>query len=165
MAGRSRIGAAALLGLCLGVACKSKPTLMVSDTEGRRFEARCKKDQCELTQVAGPRADTSTTELRTLGRTVAACDGPPGAAPSNWDCRVLVCQGDAECPPEHGLAHGQCLSGLCSDAANVIGIDDAVALCLAGTGLGRSAPAQVDRYALGMNCGQPCVVPKPCRQP
>jgi hypothetical protein len=38
-------------------------------------------------------------------------------------------------------------------------------LCLAGSGLGSEQARQVERYALGMNCGAPCKVPAPCRQP
>jgi hypothetical protein len=38
-------------------------------------------------------------------------------------------------------------------------------LCLAGTGLGRETPAQVERYALALNCGNPCRIPTPCAQP
>jgi hypothetical protein len=37
-------------------------------------------------------------------------------------------------------------------------------LCLAGTGLGHAEAKQVERYALGLNCGAPCVVPKPCER-
>jgi hypothetical protein len=38
-------------------------------------------------------------------------------------------------------------------------------LCLSGTGLGRETPAQIERYALALNCGSPCKIPAPCAQP
>jgi hypothetical protein len=38
-------------------------------------------------------------------------------------------------------------------------------LCLAGTGKPGNTPLQVQRYAMALNCGSPCKVPAPCRQP
>ena len=80
-------------------------------------------------------------------------------------CRPLVCQDDKDCPPAHGLGHGTCVNGLCTEPANAISAADAVLLCLAGTGWGKGSPEQVERYALALNCGTPCKIPSPCRQP
>jgi hypothetical protein len=63
------------------------------------------------------------------------------------------------------MKDGQCLNHHCGDAAEPLGVQDAIMLCLAGTGLGRKTAAQIERYALALNCGSPCTVPAPCPQP
>jgi hypothetical protein len=78
------------------------------------------------------------------------------------DCRPLICSNDGECPPVHGLETGACVGSLCVNPANSLIAEDAVMLCLAGTGVGHEKPAQVERYALALNCGEPCAVPAPC---
>jgi hypothetical protein len=63
------------------------------------------------------------------------------------------------------MKDGQCLHHRCSDPAAALSVQDSIMLCLAGTGLGRETPAQIERYALALNCGSPCTVPAPCQQP
>ena len=100
------------------------------------------------------------------GRLVGICDVVPGRAPDGpADCRALVCQDDSDCTTAHGLKNGQCLNALCSEPAQALAAPDSVMLCLAGSGLGNQEARQVERYALGLNCGNPCKVPAPCRQP
>jgi hypothetical protein len=62
------------------------------------------------------------------------------------------------------MKEGQCVHGRCSDPAEAISVQDAILLCLAGTGTGRETPAQIERYALALNCGTPCRIPAPCQQ-
>jgi len=64
-----------------------------------------------------------------------------------------------------GDVRATCLAELCIDPVKKISTADAIMLCLAGTGLGRNTGRQAERYALGLNCGDPCVVPSACRQP
>ena len=138
------------------------------DTEGRTFEATCPKDgRCKLSQKSGPKsAEKPAQTLLTGGRLVGICDVKDGEAPQGpFDCRPLGCESDADCPPLHGMKDGQCLHARCSDPAEAVSVQDSVMLCLAGTGLGRDTPAQIDRYALALNCGTPCTVPAPCQQP
>ena len=140
---------------------------VLTDTEGRRFAMSCEGSQCSYQRMAAPPVSKAKTlvSLQTSGRVVGICDvsSLDDAAPG--DCRALVCKTDTECPPMHGLDAGHCVNGLCTSPDKALGAADAVLLCLAGTGLGLNAPKQVERYALAMNCGQPCVVPGPCRQP
>ena len=110
-------------------------------------------------------ADKSGVVLHTAGRFVSICDTSGAEPAETTDCRILVCSKDDECPPKHGLPHGACLNGLCADPANPVGKDDVILLCMSGTGLGRSSPAQADRFALAKNCGTPCTIPTPCRKP
>jgi hypothetical protein len=149
--------------------CKSVSERRLSDTEGRAFSARCERTgACTLIQSSGMQRDDgkSAQALLRTGRLVGVCDVEPGQAPAApSDCRALVCQSDADCPPGHGLKDGQCLNALCTDAAQPLDSSDSVMLCLAGSGLGRDQPRQVERFALGLNCGSPCKVPAPCRQP
>jgi len=76
-----------------------------------------------------------------------------------------VCSGDANCPPAHGSKDGHCVNGLCVEPSGELNTDDAVMLCLAGTGLGKDSPEQVSRFAMALNCGSPCKIPAVCRQP
>jgi hypothetical protein len=140
----------------------------LQDTEGRRFEGQCTASACEYARVSGKpgSADKIHVGLLTSGRLVGICDlSSPSAVADAGDCRALVCKADVNCPPLHGLDAGHCLNGLCISPELPLGSSDAVLLCLAGTGLGRSAPKQVERYAMALNCGEPCRVPTPCRQP
>ena len=149
-------------------ACRRISQRTLTDTEGRTFAAECDREgACKLQRKSGDSVSADKPELaiHSPGRLVAICDVAPGAEPAvTSDCRPLVCKTDAECPPSHGIKDGSCVSGVCTEPAHEIGVDDAVLLCLAGTGLGRSAPAQVARYAMALNCGTPCRIPAPCRQ-
>jgi hypothetical protein len=148
--------------------CRRISERTLRDTEGRQFSAVCDREQaCKFTQTTGPkRSDKPALMLHTKGRLLGMCDVVEGTeVETPADCRPLVCKEDSECPPGHGMRDGQCLNGFCSDPANQLETSDAVMLCLAGTGTGRSAPRQVERYALALNCGSPCKIPAPCRQP
>lgn len=149
--------------------CRRRGPLLVKDTEGRAFTVRCNEGgaSCSLSPAPGAAPSAGARPvLSTEGRVLGVCDAlGPEAAVHPADCRALRCAGDAECPPIHGPGSGTCIDGLCVDAARPLIASDAVMLCLAGTGTGHAAPRQVERYALGLNCGTPCVVPSPCRKP
>lgn len=163
------LSVAALFVLSALSACKSESERKLSDTEGRTFTAKCERSgACALSQTSGAqRKDGKTAQsLLLTGRVIGICDVEPGQPPGPpSDCRALVCQNDGDCPPNHGLKDGRCLNALCTDAAQPLVATDSVMLCLAGSGLGREQPSQVERFALGLNCGTPCKVPAPCRQP
>lgn len=155
------------LGLCTwGCQRNAQPT--VTDSEGRSFALRCEDAQkaCALIPAGGTKNANTYPVLRSEGRVVGVCDAVGEDAQVHpADCRPLVCKADADCPPTHGPGTGACIDQLCVDASHAIVANDAVMLCLAGTGVGHAAPRQIERYALGLNCGSPCVVPSPCRQP
>ncbi len=155
--------------LVLASACHGKPKLELKDTESRVFRADCDNDgNCVLKQKSGPPAPSGKPALvvRSPGTLVGVCTvATPTDKPARADCRALVCKQDADCPPAHGLPHGSCVGSHCTEPAHPLGVDDAVMLCLAGTGLGRSTPEQVARYAMALNCGTPCKVPTPCARP
>jgi hypothetical protein len=158
------------LGLFLVVSgCKSLTERELVDTERRHFSAKCQRTgECALSQISGDKraGDKTALALLRVGRLVGICDVVPGKGPDTpADCRALVCQSDNDCPPGHGLKDGQCLNALCTDPAQEVNAQDSVMLCLAGSGLGNEQARQVERYALGLNCGTPCKVPSPCRQP
>ena len=132
------------------------------DTEGQRYTARCGDQGCTLSV---PPAASAAASLRATGRIVGVCRHAGTRTDTPAQCRPLVCQGDKDCPPAHGLEHGTCVNGLCTEPANTLSSDDAVMLCLSGTGWGQGSPTQVERYALALNCGTPCKIPTPCRQP
>jgi hypothetical protein len=159
----------ALLSLPGAFGCKSVSERQLADTEGRVFSASCERSgACAFTQTSGARRQDGKTgqALLQTGRLIGMCDVEPGQAPgSPSDCRALVCRSDSDCPPGHGMKDGQCLNALCADPAQPLNSSDSVMLCLAGSGLGRAEPRQVERFALGFNCGTPCKVPAPCRQP
>jgi hypothetical protein len=159
-----------ILALLTGAgACKSVSERTITDTEGRTFSARCERTgACTFTQLSGVtrKNGKSAQALLQTGRVIGLCDVEPGGSPgAPSDCRAVVCQADSDCPPIHGLKDGQCLNALCTDQSQSLGSNDSVMLCLAGSGLGRDQPRQVERFALGLNCGAPCKVPAPCRQP
>ncbi len=161
------VGLSTVAGL-LAFGCQKGGPRQVRDSEGRTFEATClSKAPCKFQQKAGPRRVEKPTQTLLLGsRLVGICDVKEGEAPPYpFDCRPLDCQSDAECPPLHDMKDGQCLNRRCSDPAEPIGVQDSIMLCLSGTGLGRETPAQVERYALALNCGDPCKIPAPCAQP
>lgn len=149
-------------------ACNRTSELVLRDTEGRTFSAACQPSgACKLGRNDGKSAaaDKTALALHAPGRLVGICDVAPGSSPSQpSDCRALVCEGDRDCPPAHGLKQGHCLNGFCVDPSNPVSVPDAVMLCLAGTGLGRQTASQVERFALAQNCGSPCIIPRPCRQ-
>jgi hypothetical protein len=139
----------------------------LKDTEGRTFEMTCPEGRCAIARTSGeaPKKKPAVT-LFTKGRVLGACDVAEGGEPGNpSDCRALVCTSDLDCPPLNGEVSGHCVNELCIDPANDLQPSDAVMMCLAGTGLGRSEARQVSRYAMALNCGRPCRVPKVCRQP
>jgi hypothetical protein len=149
--------------------CRRVSERTLTDTEGRTFHAECDREgRCKLTRKSAKPVseDMSDVALHSPGLLIAICDVPPEQDPSaSADCRPLVCKEDDDCPPSHGIKDGSCSNGLCIEPSHDLAVDDAVMLCLAGTGLGRSGPNQVDRYAMALNCGTPCRVPAPCRQP
>lgn len=158
-----------LCGLWSSAGCKSVSERPLMDSEGRQFLAKCERSgECALSQISGAKraGDKTGFVLTHTGRLVGICDVAPGHGPDTpADCRPLVCQSDTDCPPAHGLKNGQCMNALCTDQAQALVAPDSVMLCLAGTGLGNEQARQVERYALGLNCGNPCKVPAPCRQP
>ena len=168
--GGSGLAAGAVRGWCsaLGVvllasvtatACKEETRLTLRDTEGRTFRAACKDSACTLDAEGQSSAEL---EIQVLGRLMGVC---PRTLGNEADCRALVCQADADCPPARGMLSGSCIAGLCSEPSGELSQGDATMLCLAGTGLGHATPEQVSRLALALNCGQPCKIPKPCRRP
>jgi hypothetical protein len=135
--------------------------LTLKDSEGRTYSAECSDDGCKVLGTAEPLPHA----LLSQSRIVAVCEAAEQASANGKSCRPLVCDNDSQCPPAHGIRHGTCVSGVCTEPANPISVTDAVLLCLAGTGWSFGSPLQVQRYALAMNCGSPCRVPSPCRQP
>ena len=158
-------GSAAVLWLLVS-ACKQKQELVVTDSEGRQFAVDCRAEAetCTLTQTAGPKAEATRPVLEARGHIVGVCDRRDDAPPHPADCRPLVCARDGDCPPIQGPASQSCIDRHCVDPAQPIGSSDSVMLCLAGLGLGHEKREQIERYALGLNCGTPCVVPAPCRK-
>src|SRR5512138_3305256 len=170
---RSCFGLVLTAGLTvLGSSCRGHVEQTLGDSEGRSFLARCTAERvCTLTQKSGPTSDVAggakvpgRMELRNTGRLVGVCGPFHGDAPNPTDCRPIVCKAEANCPPADGLTTGVCIDGLCTEPSHAINSDDAVMLCLAKTGLGRQSPLQIERLALGLNCGNPCRIPKPCQQ-
>ncbi len=161
--------------LCVAIAlacaisgCRRVSERTLTDTEGRTFTAKCdRQGKCDLARKKADSvaSDKSGVVLHAPGRFVSVCDASSAAPAEITDCRILVCGKDDECPPKHGLPDGACVNGLCTEPANAVGQEDAILLCMSGTGLGRSSPAQADRYALAKNCGTPCIIPTPCRKP
>jgi hypothetical protein len=157
--------ALATFGVLGGLGCKSRPELVVSDTEGRSFSVVCSGgEDCRLSQKTGPRANGAPgVRLRARGRFVGVC--PDSESVHVGDCRALTCAADSDCPPSSAAKTGTCVGSLCVEPSHELDSEDAVLLCLAGSGLGHERSDQVTRYALALNCGTPCRVPTPCRQP
>jgi len=165
---RRLLGLSTVVGVFLTLGCQKGSSRLLKDTEGRSFEATCpEKGACKFKQKSGlKRADKPAQALLLGSRLVGLCDVAGDEQPqSPSDCRPLNCTTDAECPPLHDMKDGQCLHGRCSDPAEAISVQDSIMLCLAGSGLGRETPAQIERYALALNCGTPCSIPAPCQQP
>ena len=159
----------AVPGLLLGGCDRNRRELRLTDTEGRTFKATCEGSEagCAYARISAPSVSKEQSEVRveSSGRLVGVCDAAPGKPAEAGHCRALVCTSDADCPLLDGLASGHCLNGLCISPEKPLNASDAVLLCLAGTGLGRNAPSQVARFAMALNCGKPCKIPSPCRQP
>ena len=164
-AGRSMKFALVVNALLLAACTKNPAT--VRDTEGRVFSVKCEVEACTLTQTDGPKAKLGRPRLHTTGRVISVCDASSvGAPPAPDACRPVVCADDRDCPAlDGGKAQATCSRGSCVNPGEKLRVGDAVTLCLAGTGLGRRTAKQAERYALGLNCGNPCVVPSVCRQP
>jgi hypothetical protein len=152
--------------------CQKTPQATLTDSERRQFVLTCPKSgPCSVatsrTNAEAPPSKAGETKdftLRATGRVVGIC-GPvaAGQSPNLSECRPLVCQSNAECPPAQGLSQGVCINQLCTEPSHEVISDDAVMLCLAGTGAPNQTPSQAERFALGLNCGSPCRIPKPCR--
>jgi hypothetical protein len=94
-------------------------------------------------------------------RLVGICDVKDGEGPQYpFDCRPLNCQ---TTPTARRSTHERrpVPEPPLRDPAEAIGVQDSVMLCLSGTGLGRETPAQIERYAMALNCGNPCKIPAP----
>lgn len=156
-----------LLAVGLWGCNKKGEPILLTDTEGRRFAMSCNGTECSYERKAGAPVSKgkNLAEVQVSGRVVGICDVAASGEAEPGDCRALVCKTDRDCPPMHGLEAGHCVNTLCTSPDKELGPSDAVLLCLAGTGLGLNAPKQIERYAMAMNCGRPCVVPAPCRQP
>lgn len=172
--------------LALLTACDGPKVLTFTDSEHQQFSATCKAGApCKLSRVQGPSHPppsgaepeaNAALALRSNGRVIGLCtsgnaEGAPAEGPEASaraaeliNCRPLVCDGDEHCPPAEGLSHGVCINHLCTEPSHAVNVDDAVLLCLAGAGTPPKTPKQVERLALGYNCGTPCVIPKICRQ-
>ncbi|MBI5538114.1 MAG: hypothetical protein HY898_35660 [Deltaproteobacteria bacterium] len=163
----------------LSIHCsRNQPRIALKDTEGRTFTLTCSQpDKCEITSSQVPTPSSTAPDgarpgfvLHQASRLYAVCDvwlqGTGSSSTNPGDCRALVCTTDADCPPAQGMSHGSCTNQLCIEPTGAIASEDAVLLCLSGTGPpSASNTKQVERFALGSNCGTPCRVPVVCRQP
>ena len=166
---------AAFLLMLSSSACEEPAKINLSDTEGRSFTATCKGASCSL--VSPPEAKPSAPQpegaeanfvLHVASRLFAVCEvwvQGSSHAVNPADCRALTCKTDADCPPAKNMSRGACTNGLCTEPSSPISSEDAVLLCLSGTGAPTGATKQVERYALGNACSTPCNVPSVCRQP
>jgi hypothetical protein len=155
----------ACLYVLVPLGCERGGGSTVSDTEGRVFRLLCVDDKCRL-ERSEAEPGGGPVVLHAPGRIVSVCDGPTGASsPAPAGCRALACEQDAHCPPLGPSVPSHCMHGLCQNLAAPVTTADSVVLCLAGTGAPENLPRQVERYALGLNCGNPCKVPATCRQP
>ena len=150
------------LALC---ACSNDVERDVRDTEGRTFHIRCPSEgRCDITQQSGEAwpGETKALVFHASSRFVGVCNVVGTGFHEAKNCRPLVCEKNSDCPPAHGMKNGSCVEGFCTDPSQDITQDDAVMHCLAGTGVGTESPRQIERFAMGLNCGTPCAVPKPC---
>ena len=165
----------AVLALLSASACDKTVKTAMTDTEGRTFSVTCEGQKCELTDApsakpSAPKPDGAEAAfvLHTASRLFAVCEvWKQGAshAINPADCRALVCKADADCPHAKNMTRGACTNGLCTEPSGPSSNEDAVMLCLAGTGVPSGSMRQVERYALGNACTTPCQVPAVCRQP
>lgn len=165
----------ALLALLSSSACDKPVKTTLTDTEGRTFSATCSGQTCELAEA--PEAKPSATKpegaeaafvLHVASRLFAVCEvwkQGNSHAINPADCRALTCKADADCPHARNMNRGACTNGLCTEPSGPISNEDAVLLCLAGTGTPGGTTRQIERYALGNACATPCDVPAVCRQP
>lgn len=167
--------AALITAAVMPAGCEESVRVALKDTEGRSFELTCKDATCTLTSA--PEAKPSAPEpeggepkfvLHTASRLFAVCEvwmQGSSHAVNPADCRALTCRNDADCPPARNMTRGVCANELCIEPSAQISNEDAVLLCLAGTGPPSGTTKQVERYALGNACPTPCTVPAVCRQP
>lgn len=154
--------------LCLAaVACRNSEPVRVTDSEGRRFAVRCGDAGCSAEPIehsaSAPRG-AAKFSLQISGRLLGVCTAFGDAPPHPGDCRPLRCSTDAECPAVRGEGYGTCVGAWCVEPSREPGTNDAILLCLAGTGVGHDSAQQAQRYAMAVNCGSPCVVPAPCKR-
>ena len=165
-----------LIALAAFGCSKEIPRLAATDTEGRTFELKCTAaEMCEVSSSAQPKPSVPATEgakaafvVHKASRMYGICDvwmQGTSAAINPADCRALTCVTDDNCPPARGMTHGTCANKFCIEPDGAMGSEDAVLLCLAGTGVPAGTTRQIERFALGSNCGTPCRVPAVCRQP
>jgi len=170
----SVLSAAVVLSSSLG--CEKPTRISLTDSELRGFVAVCKGGACSLEASAvatptSPQPDGAEPSfvLHQASRLVAICDvwKKGSAVPTILpiDCRPIKCKADTDCPPAKGLTKGACTDGYCTEPSGAFGPEDAGLLCLAGTGIPANTSRQIERFALGSNCGSPCTVPAVCRQP
>ena len=164
---RSSIRVQIILAILASTAsCRGPQDLTLHDTEGREFSARLQESSVTSLTLSTAARDANRFEIRRTSHLVAVCPTSTTSTPvAPTRCRALTCETDIQCPPAHGLKRGTCVNGLCIEPSQNLLADDAIMLCLSGTGADYSSPLQVERFALGLNCGQPCKVPTPCRQP
>jgi len=157
------------------LSCSKPIKVSLKDTEGRSFSATCSEGSCELqtgetAEPSAPKPDGASSAfiLHRASRLYAVCEvwkQGSSHAVNAADCRALSCDRDQDCPPVKGLTEGACTNHLCIEPTGSISAEDAVLLCLAGTGKPAGTTKQVERYALGNACAEPCSVPAVCRQP
>src|SRR5664279_1586195 len=100
--------------------CRRSDSLAFHDTEGREFSGHMDKESVSGLILADSPEQSSHFELRHKGRFIAVCPSQstlPGSVVAQ--CRVLICQNDAQCPPAHGLARGTCVNGLCIEPSQI----------------------------------------------
>jgi hypothetical protein len=141
-----------------------------TDTEDRSYIAECEDKTCTYRPAAPASSEGTTTPsapapnapkltLRSTGHLLAICEGEKAKGTA---CRAVTCTDS--CPTDPAGNKTTCQRGLCVNEGAEITNEDALLLCIAGTGTQRSAK-QAGRMALARTCGTPCVVPAACRQP
>ncbi len=141
-----------------------------TDTEDRSYVVECEDKVCTYRPAAPassegapsssqPVPNATNLTLRSTGRLLAICEGEKAKGTA---CRAVTCTDS--CPNDPAGNKTTCQRGLCVNEGADITNEDALLLCIAGTGTKRSAK-QAGRMALARTCGTPCVVPAACRQP